>query len=428
MRCTRCGCENNTGAHFCLSCGARLPEGPARPSDVYAVDHGEGVTVPLGPQEADEATRILPDGIYPYGQAAGSPGIPQAARDNGSSAYVRVPYGNAGYVFPTYPQPDPLPNRIPDPDAGTAAPKRKNAGLIASLSAVSVLLAVLIVFIALGAVGTGPFAAVFGKDVVSAEPDQTDARITKFSPDGRPDETKTAPPVTGETTPPGTDEPVLRWFDSKQIYVFRKNDFSPWYYPCVEFYPDGTFTFTENLLSGMGKMYGTYEIDGDRITLSVSGSYRSSYAGSDLTSIGFLKNGDDLIILTSVCSTESGSVFILDNGYIPSEQFFEENVDFPIPDGAVICNPARIMYVDVGYFENGHPVYLYLRTSPFIQEDNIIYGLPHGTAVTVYATNPEGTWAWIHYAGDGHTANGKDTVIDTFAWCAMWLLSDNPVG
>ena len=80
------------------------------------------------------------------------------------------------------------------------------------------------------------------------------------------------------------------------------------------------------------------------------------------------------------------------------------------------------MWVNVGYFKNGQPVYLFLRSTPNKNSDaNKKYALPHGTEVMVYATNFDGSWAWVYYRGSCHDPSGNPTVMDGFAWCA-WKL------
>ena len=128
-----------------------------------------------------------------------------------------------------------------------------------------------------------------------------------------------------------------------------------------------------------------------------------------------------MTIGTSLCGTESGAVFRLDNDYLPAEEFYEWEYQSAYPtEAAIRYDYPETMYVNTGYNKDGDILYLYTRTTPDNSiTDNIIYALPHLTAVEVYATDADGTWAWVYYNGSAHDAAGNDTYMEGYAWCAL---------
>ena len=83
------------------------------------------------------------------------------------------------------------------------------------------------------------------------------------------------------------------------------------YEPSIALFKDGTFIFTENLLSGMGTYSGTFEMDGSYgITCKVESVSFSGYKGADVKEIIFTRpNPYNLQLETELCGSTAGEQF-----------------------------------------------------------------------------------------------------------------------
>ena len=367
MKCFNCRGEIPDGSKFCPHCGSAQRE----PS-------GSGANIP-----ADSETY--------------------------QSAQVYYPAGNQAPAYVT-------PAQTPV--------KKSYKGLIITLSVVGgVILLGLAVFLLW-------FFGVFRQiGAVLPETDTTvTSDVTVTDPSSESNATASVPDTGSVPDGTETDAPAASpYFDSRRVYVYYMSETSDLYYPCVEFYPSGEFVFTENLLMGMGKIRGTYSMDGDRITLDVTSSYDSGFAGSNRRNFGFVKNGDSLTIDSSLCSTVAGSVFVLNNGYAPSEEFYiGEDHGLEYPDEAYNkLDPTLNRWVNVGRNAGGEPYTLFMRSSPNKEYDgNRICAVAHGSVVTVYAYSYDYSWAWGYYDGYANDVYGNSTYYTGYGWCAAEYLSE----
>jgi len=327
--------------------------------------------------------------------------------------------------------PQPVPQQQPQQYYAPAYPPVRQKKRIADkpgLIALIVVIAVLAVFAAtaLGILfGTG----VIGGKGKSEEHPSVDTRVDPDTGSLPPvTEPSVTPPETGPSdTEPADTVPVTETpadesrFAEPRIYVFKadwmaSDDFCS----CVEFFPDGSFIFTENLLSGMGKMLGTYERVNGSILLNVTRSYDSGYAGSDVGTLEFTENENSIVIRNAICSTSPNDVFLRNDSYVPSSEFYEADFepDYP-PEATRIYDMPETRSVNVGYSPSGTPYYLFLRTSPTVNDaSNRICMIPHGAEVTVLAEDASGEWAWIYYNGPAHSLAGDEISVEVNAWCA----------
>lgn len=379
MKCRFCGNEVPDVSKFCPFCGGSQQSAPIDTADLddnaFAADNTQGQSEP---HVSEVNTYSAPT----------------------QNTYV-APAQNV-YTAPNY--------------AAYPPPKKSSKGLIITLSVIGGVILIAAVVVLLLEFG------VLGKPVEhSAKPSEsaTDTLLPETTTDA--DTTEAEPEVT-------TDAPTVSpYFEDARIYVHTSADTDP-YNPCVEFYPTGEFIFTENLLAGIGKVRGTYAIDGNKITLDVVTSYNSSILGSDVRQIVFYVADDALVINTNLCYTCSGHRFTLDNGYVPPEEMIaEEEHGMEYPDEAThILDASEVRYVNVGRTPQGSPYTLFMRTAPNTADaNNRICGLVHGTAVEVFAYNSDGSWAWVFYEGNANDLSGASTRISRFGWCSTEFLSDH---
>ena len=91
---------------------------------------------------------------------------------------------------------------------------------------------------------------------------------------------------------------------------------SDMYLPMIEFYwgDRDTFVFTENLFSGMGEIYGTFEKTDKGYVCYVEDAHAlQGFAGADVTKIEFeKKDSNTLILKTDLCLSQAGDLFNLE--------------------------------------------------------------------------------------------------------------------
>ena len=376
MKCLFCQNEIPDDSKFCPICGAQSPFGESAADAPYAADDQNAAYPPSDyPQEG-----------YPQQDNAGY----QNYRTGSYSVpnYQQYPSGYSNYQYQQPPRP----------------PKKSGKGAIIALS---IIIGVLVLLIAAFFI----VRYTVGFDFLN---------FSKAASAVLPDETKALPDVTFPVDTTAPDQGDTLKFET---FVSRNNALvsEPTYFSCLELRPDGVFVLTENLLSGMGKIRGYYTVAGSVYTLDVQDTYDTSYAGSNVKQIIFTRDGDRMTIADSLCSTEAGDVFVLDNSFVPSDAFYEGDYEMGYPDEAtVIYDMPETMYVNAGYNSKGDTLYLYMRTVPDKSDSsNILYALPHLTQVEVHATNANGTWAWVYYSGPAHDAKGNDAYMEGFAWCAL---------
>ena len=89
-----------------------------------------------------------------------------------------------------------------------------------------------------------------------------------------------------------------------RLYISSNKSFEGKYSPMLELDPDRTFILTENLYSGMGHYYGTYEVDEYVLTLHVSKTDFSGFAGDDVKEIRFEALSEDVFqLMTDLCGS-----------------------------------------------------------------------------------------------------------------------------
>ena len=91
---------------------------------------------------------------------------------------------------------------------------------------------------------------------------------------------------------------------------------SDMYLPMIEFYwgDRDTFVFTENLFSGMGEIYGTFEKTDKGYVCYVEDAHAlQGFAGADVTKIEFeKKDSSTLVLKTDLCLSQAGDLFKLE--------------------------------------------------------------------------------------------------------------------
>lgn len=82
--------------------------------------------------------------------------------------------------------------------------------------------------------------------------------------------------------------------EGETIYTLQDAGYDdPQYMPAILLSADGKFAFAVNLLSGMGKMTGTYTEEGGKITCTITDkNFGGSYVGADLASFTLTIDGD----------------------------------------------------------------------------------------------------------------------------------------
>jgi len=97
-------------------------------------------------------------------------------------------------------------------------------------------------------------------------------------------------------------------------YVYRAEGVLEEYAPTLELYPNSTFLYRVNLLTGMGNISGSYRIDNARILLEVETLDFKGFTGDGVTEIVFLP-GEGMVTYTgdddqnSIGMTQPDDVF-----------------------------------------------------------------------------------------------------------------------
>ena len=120
---------------------------------------------------------------------------------------------------------------------------------------------------------------------------------------------------TAQTAETGSYRPAqeLGAVTDVRTYISDSDWFSSPYCPTLQLNPDGTFTLTENLFSGMGHYTGTYDIEDINLTLNVEQIDFSGFAGDDIKTIRFEVLSQDVIqLMDDLCGSQAFDYWYLD--------------------------------------------------------------------------------------------------------------------
>lgn len=198
-----------------------------------------------------------------------------------------------------------------------------------------------------------------------------------------------------------TDDSVLvtedpqNTIDTYRCFVYKNNDYDARYYPCIQLYSNGSFTYTENLGSGMGKLTGSY-IEKDGIITADATYSDFSDLNSFPVSFVFKVTESSIIMIGEGALPVPNAVYVRDDNYTPSDSFFidESNLGFSSEcvEPSVIFNSVRKATVNTVHG-------LFIRYGPNQDTYDTILLMPYQAVVSVYGTNDSYSWYYVDYNG-----------------------------